>query len=69
MHHRLHRSHSGDERVTNLLHLCLWCHADAHQHPDRYANGWAVRSGGNPALRPVLYRGRLTILTTEGGLH
>ncbi len=68
MHHRLHRSHGGDERVTNLLHLCLWCHGEAHQHERRYADGLAVRSGGNPALRPVLYRGRLAILTAEGGL-
>jgi phage terminase large subunit GpA-like protein len=69
MHHRLHRSHSGDERVTNLLHLCLWCHQAAHHDQLRYANGWSVRSGFNPALVPVVYRGEPMILTAEGGLH
>jgi hypothetical protein len=73
IHHRLHRSHGGKDTVTNLIHVCGWgnhtgCHGAAHSDPKRYANGWAVRSGGNPALRPVLYRGSLTILTAEGGL-
>ena len=68
MHHRLHRSHGGNERPCNLLHLCLWCHADAHQHSERYANGWAVRTGYDPGLMPVLYRGALMILTEDGGL-
>jgi hypothetical protein len=73
VHHRLHRSHGGLDVAENLLHVCGWgnhsgCHGKAHSDSDRYANGWAVRSGGNPALRPVLYRGSLTILTAEGGL-
>lgn len=68
MHHRLHRSHGGGESVTNLLHLCLWCHGAAHSASERYANGWAVRSGFNPALTPMLYRGRLMVLTADGGL-
>lgn len=68
MHHRLHRSHGGDERVTNLLHLCLTCHQSAHLDSDRYVLGWAVRTGYNPALIPVLYRGNPLILTAEGGL-
>lgn len=69
MHHRLYRSHGGDERVTNLLHLCMLCHQAAHQNTDRYTHGWSVRSGFDPALTPVLYRGELMILTQEGGLH
>lgn len=69
MHHRLHRSHGGDERVTNLLHLCLWCHQAAHHDRLRYAYGWAVRTGFDPALIPVDYRGEPMILTAEGGLH
>jgi 5-methylcytosine-specific restriction endonuclease McrA len=73
IHHRLHRSHGGQDTVQNLLHVCGWgnhtgCHGSAHSHTDRYTNGWAVRTGNDPALRPVLYRGRLMILTQEGGI-
>lgn len=73
VHHRLHRSHGTLDVPANLLHVCgtgnhTGCHGLAHSDSDRYANGWAVKSGGNPALTPVLYRGRLMILTAEGGL-
>jgi 5-methylcytosine-specific restriction endonuclease McrA len=68
MHHRLHRSHGGDENPANLIHLCLWCHSDAHTRTDRYATGMAVRSGYDPALLPVVYRGVLSVLTADGGL-
>jgi len=68
MHHRLHRSHGGDERVENLLHVCLKCHHDAHHDPLRYANGWAVRSGYNPGTVSILYRGHVVFLTADGGL-
>ncbi|WP_025158882.1 HNH endonuclease [Leifsonia aquatica] len=70
-HHRLHRSHGGLDIIQNLLHVCGWgnhtgCHGDAHSRSDRYDNGWAVRTGNDPALRPVLYRGRLRMLTADG---
>ena len=68
MHHRLHRSHGGDERVENLLHVCLKCHYDAHHDSLRYVNGWAVRSGYSPGAVDVLYRGELATLTDDGGL-
>lgn len=58
MHHRLHRSHGGDEAVWNLLHLCHKCHHRAHYHTDRYDDGLAVRSGFDPMTTPVLYRTR-----------
>lgn len=68
MHHRLHRSHGGDEHVQNLLHLCLDCHHQAHHATDRYDNGWAVRTGTDPHLMPVVYRGWRVMLTAEGGI-
>lgn len=73
IHHRLHRSHGGQDTVTNLIHLCGWgnhtgCHGAAHSDPKRYANGWAVRTGYDPADVWLKYRGRLTALTPEGGL-
>jgi 5-methylcytosine-specific restriction endonuclease McrA len=73
VHHRLHRSHGGPDTVTNLLHVCGWgntsgCHGAAHTDSNRYANGWAVRTGYDPGLMPVLYRGALMILTEDGGL-
>lgn len=72
-HHRQHRSHGTLDTVGNLLRVCGWgnhtgCHGKAHSDPDRYKNGWAVRSGFDPALTPVLYRGRLHVLTADGGL-
>lgn len=74
IHHRLHRSHGTLDTVENLLHVCgtgnhTGCHGKAHSDSARYSNGWSVRSAFDPALMPVLYRGRLTILTAEGGLH
>lgn len=72
-HHRLPRSHGGPDSVENLIRVCGWgnhtgCHGKAHSDSLRYANGWAVRSGYDPALLPVVYRGQLTILTADGGL-
>lgn len=72
-HHRLYRSHGTLDIVQNLLDVCgsgnhSGCHGRAHSDPERYANGWAVRSGFDPALKPVLYRGQLMILTADGGL-
>jgi 5-methylcytosine-specific restriction endonuclease McrA len=68
MHHRLYRSQGGDERPENLLHLCLECHQSAHQDSDRYVIGWAIESRGDPAEVWVVYRGRPTLLTSDGGL-
>lgn len=69
MHHRLHRSHGGDERPENLLHLCLHCHHDAHHASDRYTTGLAVRTGYDAATTAVMYRGRLSWLTSDGGIE
>lgn len=73
VHHRLHRSHGGRDTVTNMIHVCGWgntsgCHGAAHTDSNRYGNGWAVRSGFDPGLLPVLYRGELMMLTEDGGL-
>lgn len=73
-HHRLHRSHGTLDTVENLLDVCgsgnhTGCHGLAHSDPKRYENGWAVKSGFDPATVPVLYRGRRTILTADGGLE
>lgn len=72
-HHRLHRSHGTLDTVQNLIRVCgtgnhTGCHGAAHSASNRYANGWAVRSGFDPALTPMLYRGRLMVLTADGGL-
>ena len=67
-HHRLYRSRSGRDEVTNLLDLCLWCHSDAHMEAERTIDGWSVPSGENPAHRPVLYRGAWVFLLPDGGL-
>jgi len=73
IHHRLYRSHGGQDTVQNLLHVCGWgnhtgCHGAAHADSDRYKNGWAVRTGFDPNLTPVLYRGWLIMLTADGGI-
>lgn len=72
-HHRQHRSHGGPDTVPNLIRVCGWgnhtgCHGRAHGETARYVNGWAVRSGLDPAAEPILYRGQLMILTPDGGL-
>lgn len=74
VHHRQHRSHGGRDTIPNLIYVCgtgnhTGCHGRAHSDKDRYVNGWAVKSGFDPALLPIVYRGELRILTAEGGLH
>lgn len=68
IHHRLHRSHGGDERTENLLHVCLADHYRAHHDTNRYVHGWAVRTGYDPGAVLVLYRGKLCWLLADGGL-
>jgi hypothetical protein len=53
-HHRQMRSQGGDTTYENIVHLCGFgntsgCHGRAHNDPDRYINGWLVRSGLDPA--------------------
>lgn len=72
-HHRLHKSHGGRDMAENLLRVCGWgnhtgCHGKAHSDPQRYVNGWAVRTGFDPADVPVLYRGHRVKLTADGGI-
>lgn len=73
-HHRLHRSHGGRDDVENLLRVCGWgnhtgCHGAAHSDSQRYANGWAIRTGFNPADVPIKYRGTMQRLTADGGIE
>lgn len=61
-HHRLYRSRGGKHTIENLLHLCGWgnhtgCHGVAHSGAQGVRLGWAVNTGGNPLLVPVMYRG------------
>lgn len=72
-HHRLHKSHGVLDTVENLLRVCGWgnhtgCHGMAHSHSQRYAKGWAVRSGFDPADVPLEYRGAFVRLTRDGGI-
>lgn len=56
-HHRLMRSQSGPNTLSNLLHLCLACHHRVH-HPTRkfpnasYSLGWLVPMDTDPASTP-----------------
>jgi hypothetical protein len=60
VHHRTARQAGGSSRnpvihdPSNLLHLCGWCHQLAETHPDRWAFGWKVHRGTDPAGVPVL---------------
>lgn len=73
-HHRLHRSHGGLDTVENLIRVCGWgnhsgCHGKAHSDSDRYTQGWAVRTGYDPATVALTYRGQLCWLTADGGIE
>ena len=43
-HHRLRRSHGGNNTLENLLVLCSNCHAYVHSEvSESYLNGWLIR--------------------------
>jgi hypothetical protein len=72
VHHRRFLSRSGTHDVFNLLHLCgmgnvqsAGCHGTAHSG-EGHELGWSVNSWADPALVPVLYRGELRWLTSDG---
>lgn len=70
--HRLAKAHMGPWTASNGLAVCGHgnldgCHGYIHQHPtEAVANGWTVKSGGDPSLEPVLYRGRRVLLDNNG---
>lgn len=73
LHHRKFRSRGGHHTIENIVALCGWgnhtgCHGAAHSATERYDNGWAVRTGTDPHLMPVMYRGWRVMLTAEGGI-
>lgn len=73
-HHRKNRSQSGRDELSNLLLLCgsgcTGCHGYVTEHPaDSYEHGWSVRSTADPALIPVLYRGRWVHLHNSGAVE
>jgi len=73
-HHRKNRSQRGQDDLSNLMLVCgsgtTKCHGWITEHPaDSYINGWSVRSTGNPARTPVLYRGSWVVLDDLGNLE
>lgn len=73
-HHRRNRSQLGRWAAGNGLHLCSPCHRWVTEHPaESYVGGWLVRGtddpeNDDPAMTPVLYRGRLVLLDDNGGV-
>lgn len=72
LHHRKYRSRSGGNEVENLIALCGFgnnqaagCHGTAHSGEGGEL-GWSVHSWRDPATTPVLYRGVMSWLTSDG---
>lgn len=66
-HHRKLRSQGGKHEVVNGLAVCSSCHTFIHMHPAiAYSNGWIVQSVADPALVPVVRRGRTVRLYPDG---
>lgn len=76
VHHRKYKSRGGGHEVSNLLALCggpsglaggnhSGCHGVAHSG-EGHELGWSAHSWEDPALVPVLYRGELRWLTSDG---
>lgn len=71
-HHRINKSQGGRNVLSNLLMLCgsgvTGCHGWVTEHPkESYENGWSVRSGGDPVVEPVVYRGDRKVLLGDDG--
>lgn len=72
VHHRLPRGMGGSSNPeinlpTNLVLLCLDCHAHVEKHREEaYAAGWLVRRGQDPATVPIPRDGELVWLTVDG---
>lgn len=59
-----------NDRLSNLLYACRTCHEWTHRE-DELANddGLRLKNGCIPTQEPVLYRGVLSYLDDEGGVH
>src|SRR5262249_2875077 len=57
--------------LSNLLHVCRFCHDWIHLHPAAAGEfGWVLSGGVVAALEPVLYRdGEPRYLDDLGGVH
>lgn len=57
-------------RLSDLWHGCRACHGWTHDNPARsYEMGLMVHEGFDPAVEPVLYRGRWVLLGDDGSVH
>lgn len=66
-HHRQLRSQGGEYVVANGLGACMDCHDYLHGHTaESYDNGWIVHWWDDPAVEPVLRRGRWVWLNEDG---
>ena len=70
LHHRQMRSQGGGHTVENLIHVCHGCHLYFHRNPQvSYDAGHLVKSHGDPAIKPVMYRGQPVILAEDGSVN
>ena len=76
VHHRMYKSRGGTHDVWNLLALCggagglsggnhSGCHGVAHS-AEGHELGWSVHAWGDPLDIPLMYRGVMHRLTTDG---
>lgn len=57
-----------NDRLSNTLFACRYCHAWCHSNPaDARGHGWMLRNGDDPPAEPVFYCGRWMLLDDEGG--
>lgn len=76
VHHRMPRAAGGSRmwwinQPSNLVVLCLACHADIESHrAQAYEDGWLVKRGVDlPSEVPIrTWRGDFLFLIDEGGL-
>lgn len=70
VHHRKLRSQGGSDSPANLAALCLPCHGWCHAHPaDAVADGWIVRSYGDPETVAVRVLLSPVLLAADGAYY
>jgi len=69
VHHRMPRSGGSNERASNRVTLCAFCHRWVHRNPSAAREeGWVVLRTSEPAEIPVqhiLWPAGLVLLTDE----
>jgi hypothetical protein len=77
-HHRILRGDGGvhgeakeaSDKLSDLLHLCRWCHCWAHAHRDDANHlGLILKRHQIPSQSFVVYRGEVMYLDDEGRVH